>query len=224
MTTSIPFHWWFMNNLAGQSVCLGPHTTTRPHSRDELMNSELDGVKLGMTWWSVPVIHLVAKLEIDDFIGLWLSAAVCINHGGATSVTFAPRICLPACLFFKFTCERVSLRFYCLLLDSHRTVVGEGGSGSESHFTEHARTAQRRRRGGRGSGRVTRWWPHEKWDRGRRRRRGGGRRGRRGPVLQWQLGHLKWMPVVFYDHSRTDRLSLSLTSALQEKWPHIHLL
>lgn len=79
MTASIPFHWWFMNNLAGQSVCLGPHTTAQPRSRDELMNSELDGVKLGMTWWSVPVIHLVAKLEIDDFIGLWLSAAVSIT-------------------------------------------------------------------------------------------------------------------------------------------------
>lgn len=81
MTASIPFHWWFMNYLAGQSVCLGPpHTATQPHRWDELMNSELDGVKLGMTWWSVPVIRLVAKLEIDDFIGSWLRSSITINH------------------------------------------------------------------------------------------------------------------------------------------------
>lgn len=82
MTASIPFHWWFMNNLAGLSVCPGPHTATQLHRRDELMNSELDGVKLGMTWWSVPVIRSVAKLEIDDFIRLWLSSAITINHRG----------------------------------------------------------------------------------------------------------------------------------------------
>jgi len=29
---------------------------------------------------------------------------------------------------------------------------------------------------------------------------------------------------VFCDHSQTDRLSESLTSALQKEWPHIHLL
>lgn len=77
-----------MNNLAGQSVCLGPHTATQLHGQDELMNSELGGVKLGMTWWSLPVIHLVAKSKIDGFIRFWLSA-VTINHQGATSVTLA---------------------------------------------------------------------------------------------------------------------------------------
>lgn len=59
-----------MNNLAKRSVCLGPRAATQLRGQDELMNGELDGVKLGMTWWSVPVIHLVAKLEIDGFIRL----------------------------------------------------------------------------------------------------------------------------------------------------------
>lgn len=89
MKASIPFHWWFMNNLAGQSVCLGPHSATQLHGQDELMNSELGGVKLGMTWWSLQVFHLVTKSKIDGFIRFWLSAAVTINYQGATSVTFA---------------------------------------------------------------------------------------------------------------------------------------
>jgi len=105
MTASIPFHRWFMNNLTGQSVCLVPHTGSRFHRRDELMNTELDGVKLAMTWWSVPVIHLVAKLEIDDFITLCLSSGVTINHPGP-QVSHLPGD-LPAGMFsiYMFLCD-----------------------------------------------------------------------------------------------------------------------
>lgn len=79
------------HELFSWPVCLlwGPtRTAARLHRRDELMNSELDRVKLGMTPWSVPVIRLVAKLEVDGFIGLWLSAALAIRRRRVTSVTF----------------------------------------------------------------------------------------------------------------------------------------
>lgn len=72
-----------MNYSAGRSVdppAQGPpaHADTELHQQDELMNSELDGVKLGMTPWCAPVIHLEAKLKIDDFIRL--PAVCCEGH------------------------------------------------------------------------------------------------------------------------------------------------
>lgn len=69
------------------------------------MNSELDGVKLGMTWWSVPVIRLVAKLKNDDFIRLWLSCAITINRPGP-QVSHFPRYLSAGMLFiYMLMCD-----------------------------------------------------------------------------------------------------------------------